>query len=412
MLVNWSGKMTGIQRVEYNLASRFAKEKNVKFFVFDKSTNRLIDFDFKHIEYKITSQQNLVDATSQQAQPPVLVSKSLTSRVHGKAKDILRPLYHKVRGGTRRVLGSNSDTRQRALIAEGDTILILSGDWSDGAFMSLMEEYKTRRNARIIQVIYDMLPYVHSSYFIAGMPEQFSNYMLKALSISEKALAISQSTKRDIEKFMKDMGLAKIPVDVFRLGDDFVKETPEKPVVSNEQLVDGFLLTVGTVETRKNHRLILDSYIEAQRQGIQLPSIVLAGKKGWLIEEFMAKLSANPSVKEKFVFLQPTDKELAWLYKNCIFTIFPSIYEGWGLPVAESLFNGKLCLSSNSSSMPEIAGDMIDYFSPSDPKELLEKISFYLANKNRLRSKEREIARYKPTSWDDSFAQVKALVKE
>ena len=59
-----------------------------------------------------------------------------------------------------------------------------------------------------------------------------------------------------------------------------------------------------------------------------------------------------------------SDEELAWMYKNCAFSIYPSFYEGWGLPIAESAFYGAPCLASSTSSMPEVAGSAVDYFNP------------------------------------------------
>ena len=412
MLVNWSGKMTGIQRVEYNLASRFAKKNYVKFFVFDKTQNKLIDFDFKHIEYKINSAQNepTVSVTEAVEVAPVV---GIRGKVPKSAIKLLKPLYKAVRSGARQIKhGLSINAVKKADIKNGDDVLILSGDWSDDAFISLIAKKKQDGGLNVIQVIYDMLPSVYPAYFIEGMPKQFSDYMKKALKVSDQVLAISESTKKDINLFIKKNSLPKVQIDVFRLGDDFVLNDPEMPHSAKNQLKNKFLLTVGTVEARKNHQLILDAYIEAEKSNMDLPVMVVAGKKGWLVESFMKNIQDNPSVEKKIIFLQPTDTELAWLYKKCAFTVFPSIYEGWGLPVAESLFNGKLCLSSNSSSMPEIAGDMIDYFAPDNSSELLSKMNFYLNNDKKLKEKEHTIKGYKPTSWEDSFNEVCSLIKK
>jgi len=408
MLVNWSGKMTGIQRVEYNLAKRFALKDNVRFFVFDKGNNILIDFDFKHIEYKINTQQD------QSAYQQAVVSTELSglARIrHSAILDPVRPLYNRLKPiaktSLHKLRNINAEPQKSAEILAGDTVLILSGDWSDDSFVNLMLEKKEIHNFHMIQIVYDMLPALYPGYFVKGMPEQFASYMKRILPNSDKVLAISESTKRDIVEFGKRNSLKKLSVDVFRLGDDFVESSAAKP----DFIKGDFILTVGTFEARKNHQLIYYAYREAMNRGIDLPPVVVAGKKGWLIEDLFYLITNDPIISKKFIFVQPTDKELAWLYKNCLFTLFPSFYEGWGLPVAETLFNGKLCLSSNSSSMPEIAGDLIDYYSPNDPEGLLEKIVLYLENPELLKSKEDAIkAQYKPTSWDGSYNTVEKSV--
>lgn len=411
MLVNWSGKMTGIQRVEYNLAKRFAVNSKVRFFVFDKHSNTLIDFDFKHIEFKIATQQ---DQSVYEQQATTGGHISAWSRLRkSPVFQPLRPLYAQLKPIAKTALHTirNADTKkyESAKILSGDTVLVLSGDWSDASFAHLLTEKKKEQSFRIVQIIYDMLPALYPGYFVQGMPTQFSSYMIKMLPESDKILAISESTKQDIIKFSKDKKLGDLDIDVFRLGDDFAESIATKP-----NFIEGkFLLSVGTVEARKNHQLIYYAYRDAINRGINLPPIVIAGKKGWLVDDLIYLITNDPVISKKFIFVQPTDKELAWLYQNCLFTLFPSFYEGWGLPVAESLFNGKLCLSSNSSSMPEISGELIDYYSPDDPMGLLDKILLYVNNSDLLEAKQKAIrSKYKPTSWDDSFEVVRKAIDQ
>jgi glycosyltransferase involved in cell wall biosynthesis len=87
------------------------------------------------------------------------------------------------------------------------------------------------------------------------------------------------------------------------------------------------------------------------------------------------------------------------------------MYEGWGLPVAESFAYGKPCVSSDISSMPEIAGDLAVYFSPYDAAGCLEAISTYLEPNKLQKMAERVQAEYKPTTWRQTTYQVHAAVK-
>ncbi|NND88404.1 MAG: glycosyltransferase family 4 protein, partial [Flavobacteriaceae bacterium] len=195
-------------------------------------------------------------------------------------------------------------------------------------------------------------------------------------------------------------------------GEDFVKINSEKPQ-GHDLEKDSFIFCVGTLEIRKNHQLLYNAYKLAVQKNIDLPKIVIVGKKGWLAESTIHTLELDPEVSDKVIMLNRcSDKEMAWLYENCLFTVYPSYYEGWGLPIAESLRYGKMCLSSNTSSMPEVAGDLIDYFSPFDSGELLDKIVRYLDEKE-LDSKSKNIKKkYKTTSWDDAYKQVIKLIEE
>ncbi len=97
------------------------------------------------------------------------------------------------------------------------------------------------------------------------------------------------------------------------------------------------------------------------------------------------------------------DAELQWLYKNCLFGVYPSFYEGWGLPVAESLANGKLCLASRIPSVREIGADLIDYFSPYDSGECLEEVWKYCTDRDELQRRQVAIAAgYHRVSWSQT----------
>jgi glycosyltransferase involved in cell wall biosynthesis len=416
MLVNWSGHLTGIQRVEYNIAKRYAGRKNVKFCVFHKPQRKLTEFDFNHITYKIEMLQS-----SRHAAPSGDIDQTNTKvfrkRLQSKVKQVIAPILPEkskayLRRYYQRVQGSRTISDEPPVtLHKNDTLLILSGDWSDTTFADLVAEIRTESQCNVIQIIYDMLPAIHPAYFVPGMPEQFSTYMQQILPNCDCVLAISESTKNDIETFMNAHALGKVPIHVFRLGDDFVKQTAIRPDIEVE--AGRYLLCVCTVEARKNHLLLYYAAREAISRGVSIPPIVLVGRKGWLVNDLFYLIENDPVLKRVFIFAPCSDQELAWLYQNCMLTVFPSFYEGWGLPVAESLFYGKYCLSSNSSSMPEIAGNLIEYFSPNDPMTLLEKILYFEGHPDALAENEKSIKNeYKPTSWDESFSHIDEIMHE
>ena len=87
-----------------------------------------------------------------------------------------------------------------------------------------------------------------------------------------------------------------------------------------------------------------------------------------------------------------------------------SLAEGWGLPIAESLQHGRFCLASNTSSMPEIAGDLIDYFSPYDARECCEIIYEYANGNKYVKRNELIKKEYRVFTWDESFESYKDMV--
>jgi glycosyltransferase involved in cell wall biosynthesis len=143
-----------------------------------------------------------------------------------------------------------------------------------------------------------------------------------------------------------------------------------------------------------------------------LPKLVIVGRRGWLTDDIFTLMTTDPETKDDFICLQGAkDEELSWLYSNCLFTIYPSFYEGWGLPIAESIAHGTPVLASNTSSMPEIAGDLIDYFSPTSSDECLQAIIQLMDPAKRTAAK-KKLKQYEPTSWDQTFKSVTMYSKE
>lgn len=120
---------------------------------------------------------------------------------------------------------------------------------------------------------------------------------------------------------------------------------------------EGFWLSVGTIEPRKNQKLLVQAYCEyIARGGAGLP-LVFAGGAGWNMEDFQAYLEQQGVAGKVILAGYVSDEELVWLYTHCYANLYPSLFEGFGLPVLEGMQFGAATLVSNNSSLPEVAGD-------------------------------------------------------
>src|SRR5262249_40993330 len=94
-------------------------------------------------------------------------------------------------------------------------------------------------------------------------------------------------------------------------------------------------------------------------------------------------------------------------YARCLFTVYPSLYEGWGLPVAESMASGKMCVASNRTSLPEVGQHFIDYFDPSDEADAISKIDRLIFEPGYLAAREAHLKAYfRPRTWADYVQAV------
>ncbi len=126
-------------------------------------------------------------------------------------------------------------------------------------------------------------------------------------------------------------------------------------------LPEEYILSLSTLEPRKNISLLIRAYSELIKEGCNIPTLVLAGRKGWKMDAFFEAI--DPDIKKKIVFTGfIDDADLADVYGNAVLFVFPSLYEGFGMPPLEALACGVPVLSSNASSLPEVLGNSVFYF--------------------------------------------------
>lgn len=139
-----------------------------------------------------------------------------------------------------------------------------------------------------------------------------------------------------------------------------------RPATGKQLTPGGFWLSVGTIEPRKNQRMLAEAYRHYLDAGGRPMPLVLAGGKGWLMDDFQNEL-ARLGIADHVIFTgYVSDDELIWLYRNCYVSLYPSLFEGFGLPVLEGMQFGAATICSNTSSMPEVAGDAAILLSPDD----------------------------------------------
>jgi glycosyltransferase involved in cell wall biosynthesis len=171
------------------------------------------------------------------------------------------------------------------------------------------------------------------------------------------------------------------------------------------------VLYVSTIEIRKNHQLLVNVWRRLVKQyGADfVPTLIFVGKVGWLIDDLLADLQRSNYLDGKIMQVSDlSDAELRECYRSCLFTVFPSLCEGWGLPIAESLVHGKFCVASNRTSIPEVGGDLVDYFDPTNEDDAFTKIERPLLDSVYLNERESQLrTQFRPRTWTDC---VHALV--
>ncbi len=194
---------------------------------------------------------------------------------------------------------------------------------------------------------------------------------------AKKIIAVSDSTKKDLVNYF---GLAAQKVEVTALGYDSEtyrsqasqKQPTDQSVLDHYKLKPGYSLFIGTLEPRKNIVGIIKAYSQLPEPLQSAHPLVIGGKKGWFYEEIFATVR-ELNLEKKIQFLgRVPDEHLPALYRQAKVFLFPSYYEGFGLPPLEAIACGTPVISSNISSLPEVVGEAGLLVDPYQPDALVE----------------------------------------
>ncbi len=215
---------------------------------------------------------------------------------------------------------------------------------------------------------------------------------------ARRVITISESTRQDVHRFF-DIPLEQI--DVVFPGVDGIYQPQTETAVSQFKAQKGingrFILHVGTLQPRKNIPTLLDAFAQIDEPDAQL---VLVGGKGWLFDEIFAKVKAlRIENRVRFTGYVP-DEELPLWYAAADLLVFPSNYEGFGMPIIEAMACGTPVVASNSSSIPEAVGEAGLLFDTFNADDLAERMVNVLHN-SELSDKMRHLgfAQAKKFSW-------------
>jgi glycosyltransferase involved in cell wall biosynthesis len=294
--------------------------------------------------------------------------------------------------------------RFERLVRRGDIIVSLGAGWGIPGYMKHMAAAKRRYGIRFSIFVHDVLPIEYPSFFEPRHAVQFGNWLREAIPVADIVLTNSKYSRAGLIELAAKSGWRLPRVEVLQLGSGFDDRlTAHGQTMAS--LPARYVLFVSTIEIRKNHRLLVKVWQRlVERHGADLvPALIFVGQIGWSFDALFADLEASDHVNGKIILLRGlSDAELQQVYRRCLFTVFPSLGEGWGLPIAESLAHGKFCVASNRTSIPEVGGNLVDYFDPSDEEDALAKIERPLFEPGYLAAREAQArAEYRRRTWAD-----------
>lgn len=268
----------------------------------------------------------------------------------------------------------------------------------------------------IINAIHDMTAWLYPETMSKQGLLLFKTLIKKAMRDSERIITVSKNSKKDIESIFPN---SKIPIDIIYNGIDEkflnfngdhekLKEVKDKYKINFE-----YILCLGTLEPRKNINLLIDAYIELKKIRDFKFKLVLVGRKGWKYNSILEKIKEN-KLENEIVFTGFVDDEdLPYVYSGAKCFVFPSIYEGFGIPIIEAMSVGVPVIASNTSSIPEVLAGNGILFKSNDKKDLEKSLIkfFDLKDDEINKFKDNGFARAKEFKWNNEVKKMSDNLK-
>ncbi len=292
-----------------------------------------------------------------------------------------------------------------------DVYISVGMDWEHKDW-TYFEKLRASLDLKSLLCCYDLIPIKTPGLTTQHVAERFPGYILSLARSADKIMCISRTTKSDLDSFLVQSGQPATHSEVFYLGTDLPSHSVDQsPSSAAKEVIDHgrFIMLVSTIERRKGHDTLYRAYQRLiDQEHSELPLLVFVGMPGWGVDDLLADIKITKRVAKHIRFLSHvSDGDLSLLYRHCLFTVFPSVYEGWGLPVSESLTHGKFCLASNAASIPEAGGEFCEYLDPWNVALWVERLAFYFTHQDVLTVRESHILKhYKPHTWLDAASNI------
>ena len=293
----------------------------------------------------------------------------------------------------------------------GDVLVQLGSPWIDHGVL-LATERAAARGVAITAYLFDLTP-VQGAGHSMEVATGFRRYLAFLSSSQARVATISQATRDDLDAYLTEQALPIPPGQATGLPPGL---RPASSEFASTPWPRPYVLMVGTIEARKGHLTAFRAWQELPSDS--RPDLVCVGRWGWGSEEFRnAWQEAGESLSNVHVLADGVDDgQLADLYSGCLATIYPSTWEGWGLPVSESLAFGKLPITTNVSSLPEAGAGLAILIPPNDPQALTEAVATHVLDEERRRRHEAcilESDTYRnPKTWLHVAEQIEHEIRQ
>ncbi|AFY87780.1 glycosyltransferase family 4 protein [Chroococcidiopsis thermalis] len=286
-------------------------------------------------------------------------------------------------------------------------------------FYPIPERIRQVKNITKFLTVYDLIPILYPHFFKGEYESRRNTNTINSLSSEDWAICISEATKNDLCNYSKQIDPSRVFVAHLAADSNMFYPCHNSKKISEVRktykIPEGFyLLGLSTLEPRKNIDHIIRAFARViQETNIKDLFLVLVGNQGWNYEKILEELSNQSLLRNRIILTgRVEDEDLAALYSGAIAFVYPSFYEGFGLPPLEAMQCGIPVITSNTSSLPEVMGDAGIMLDPKDIDGLCHSIlEIYNSPSLRAAMSLQSLKQAKEFSWNKCTRETIAAYK-
>ncbi len=293
---------------------------------------------------------------------------------------------------------------------QGDILLLCDASWNYPVWTAARKA--RAQGARIVLLMYDLIPLRHPQFCFALVPLVFRLWLECMLSAVDAVVCISRATENDLRQLAVDSVLRLPPTGSFRLGSDPIRDGQSQNPVRSElaRFLDGDLpcfAAIGSFEPKKNYDFLVDVFERLWTRGLKFRLLII-GRQSAESHELIRRVRNHPQQGLLLLTLfDASDSEVAYIYGHCRALVFPSLAEGFGLPLVEARTRGSHVIASSLPCFVELADDGVSIY-PEGSYDALERLLVEHAAGGSIV----KAAPMSQFTWEDSAHQLLKLIQE
>jgi len=288
-----------------------------------------------------------------------------------------------------------------------DLVVSAGFGWSHTNIAAIAEA-KAAAGFRLAVMCYDLIPLMFPEFFKARDVADMRRYWDTALGLADVIVANAEVVAEDARRYARSRGVEPARIVVRPLGATpaAMRADMGRPLPAG-LAADRFALFVSTIEPRKGHDLLYRVWVSLLEAGTPQAhdfKLVFVGRPGWMTDALTHALRTDARIAGSLVMLERvSDETLDQLYRAAAFCVYPSIYEGFGLPLVEAFARGKAVIASNGGALAEVAAGLSPTLDPRDEAAWRETLACWIADPSVRVPFETAIRTgFRPPTWDEA----------